>query len=368
MQWIFDSIPLLRQFARQKACPELTHNLGAYDAQVRPGRGRRLMVVCAGIGAEGRDPMPFEWRASTRLAGLDDHFIFVRDRNRSWMNDPAGFDALLQLVEDYRSEHNIRHTTGFGLSMGGFNALVLDHYLAFDRVVAAAPQLLVGPKAGFDSRYKAFWDQIPVFRHDDAAALMRAEGRYEIHVSVDTRRDLLHLAPVLDRPGVRFLAYRGNHNIGHEMQCRDSLSAYVRAVLLDDQPLPAGLQEAPDRIAALVRHAAKASAADVRALADGDSAWLPTWMYRHLQRDMAAETGADIAPPVPVPADLSPLSLLPYLRAGWREVEPGIVRADGSMHEISMHLFGQSSGTPVRMLLDVDYALAGQDAALLHAG
>lgn len=313
---------------------------GGYDALVRPGTTNKLIVSVAGIGIPEDDRMAYEWNGSFQKLGVRDHIICIRDLQRSWANNPDGLDDLVSFLKSYMRRHRIEDSLIFGLSMGGFGALVLDHYVNFRRVVAISPQLLVGPTCTFDNRYTELWKKISAFKHTDARSLVRPGGTYQVLFSLDDAKDILHLQALAGYSNVEFLAYRGQHNIGSEMSSRFQLLEFVQAFINNSSSLASfGIFQASEVVKPLIHLVQNTSDENVLDFIQRHPEWLPS---SHLDHFAQLQDSTLEGFPSPLLMDAPPPQMMRYLSTGWKASGLSACIAAADKAEMSLHLLSAS--------------------------
>lgn len=209
---------------------ESVERYGNYELAIEPGTSSQALITLSGIGDMSSGHIAFEFRESMRAALGSVHGLFLRDTRRSWYNDPHGWEQLLSRLRDYLTDNQIRDITCFGLSMGGFGALILASELPVTRVVAMSPRTLLSPQPYFDRRNRDLLDRIDTLSHADALARLNPFVDYTLLFSIDEPEDTLHAFRALCSP-VRLLATRGDHNIGHTLRMAGQLPAFMQAMM-----------------------------------------------------------------------------------------------------------------------------------------
>jgi pimeloyl-ACP methyl ester carboxylesterase len=132
---------------------------GNYRAHFVAADADRLVISMASRGRVAGESQ-FEWGSTFNRLGLKSNFLYVKDISNSWYADPDGWDDLCEFVLTIIRERNIKWTVAFGLSMGGYGALLLASRLPLNRVIGFGPQTCIGAEAPFDQRFQADWNMI----------------------------------------------------------------------------------------------------------------------------------------------------------------------------------------------------------------
>lgn len=216
--------------ARNKGVESNAENFAGYEVKTHVGTSEQLVIAFSGVGNVISGEVQFEWGNSLTSACDGDHVIFVKDNLRSWYTREEGRQKVVALLQEYIKRHQIKNAIAFGLSMGGYGALVFSSLIAFDRVVVLSSRACVGKRSDFDTRNKSLMRDIPenAFSKISKEAANR-ETRYIFLASRDQCNDLKHLALLhKEFPEARFYLSRGDHNIGHEMNLQGKMKSFLQ--------------------------------------------------------------------------------------------------------------------------------------------
>jgi len=150
------------------------------------GTGDCLVLSLSGVGKDFSAWPPLEFVRYAN-ANPQHHFLFVADRNRSWLNDEALAQTLCAEVRGYVAAQGLARIVTLGNSMGGFMALALAPLLGAGAAIAFSPQFSVDPEVVPDEhRWQQFRSRIKAFRFRDLSASLAAAGRcYLFHGDTD---------------------------------------------------------------------------------------------------------------------------------------------------------------------------------------
>lgn len=335
---------LLGRWRREKGVLDSgEQGFGGYELKVQPGTGSRLIVAFSGVGDVARSEVRFEWGNSLVNACPDAHVIYVKDNLRHWYTDKPGQAQVVAYLEAYVAEHGINRSLAFGLSMGGYGALVFASLMRFDHVVALAPRSCVGRYADFDTRNKTLMSEI---EDGDLSrigpALIRQETRYTFVASRDQINDLKHMSLLRKVcPGGDFYFSRGDHNIGHEMVLRGEMSSFLQWVAsgCENAP-PAGVMRAYEPLFEVPQHLLEEGLHGV-----GQRAWgarfsefpveeLPIFLLEHKVQQLLSENSALCHYPCPLFTSIGPNWIRHYLGAGWYAPDQSGVWSQGLLHQL----------------------------------
>lgn len=350
------------------AAPRPVERFGPYEVMVAPGRSDRLLLSVASLG-QPDGTVPFEWMQTLDCRGGAEHVLYIRDTRQSWYNTEAGWPELLHFLAAYQARHGIRWTAAFGVSAGAFGALLLAEHLPLQRVVALCPQSGIGGSAGFDQRYRAWWDRIgPMPRPEAGHAFL---GRPEVACcySVDAAEDVVHAECLAARnAAVARIPFRGAHNLAGEFRLRDLTEAFVEELVAERPdfgrlgaipPHPAYAEAAPAYLA-LVRHE-MAEEAWQGLVAGIPGPVLPAYAY-HWASEMLADAAAAehrrweaVAAAAAWPAHRGRTAIAqqigPYLARGWSAADAAGAWSVGRWHFLRAHLLDEPPGERCRVTL-----------------
>lgn len=319
----------------------------SYEIKVHSGTNKQLIVVFSGVGNVASGEVHFEWGNSLIKASDGDHIIFVKDNLRQWYTNPEGQSEIVAYIQAYIISQAITSSVAFGLSMGGYGALVFSSLMRFDYVVALSSRSCVGEKSAFDPRNKSLMSAIKnkklgVMTPD----LMNSKSQYVFIASLDQSNDLKHLALLKKTcPIGGFYLTRGDHNIGHEMNLQGSMQVFLQWVVdgCKSRP-PAGINVASQRLIDLGEYLVK-NKLDILSLSlfqedfsDIPLSEIPVFL---LDTHVQSLLGKNITPkafPCPIHASINVHWLHHYLGLGWYQPDAEGCWSQGHWHQLKAQL------------------------------
>lgn len=327
---------------------------GGYELKVQPGSGDRLIVAFSGVGDVARNEVRFEWGNSLSNACPDAHVIYVKDNLRHWYTDKSGQAQVIAYLESYVAEQGIKRTLAFGLSMGGYGALVFASLMRFDHVIALAPRSCVGRYADFDTRNRKLMREIAEGDFSRiCAALIRPDTRYTFVASRDQINDLKHMSLLRKVcPDGDFYFSRGDHNIGHEMILHGEMGRFLQWVASGCEsacpqgiaPAFAPLFDVSDFLLDAGLHGL-GHKAWMQRFADFPAEELPVFLLEHKAQHLLSESPLLCHYPCPTFTSIGPNWLRHYLGWGWYAPDQGGVWSQGLLHQVRGALVDQHAGT-----------------------
>jgi hypothetical protein len=213
---------------------------GVYEVEISLRDSQRLIVSFAGIGDIDSGEMPYEWQDS--LSDWNDNisYIFIRDTSRSWYTNESGISSLAQWLNELIFDLNISYSIGFGLSMGGYGALILDSLVKFDLTVAISSRTYLGRESQFDNRLTELSELVTSSQKTNAYNLLRDVGNYIFLYSIDDINDMMHASRLyfIKPQNVKMFSTRGPHNIGYNEKKIRGLKPLLSWLFLDNCASP----------------------------------------------------------------------------------------------------------------------------------
>ncbi|MCH8533380.1 MAG: hypothetical protein LAT65_21290 [Saccharospirillum sp.] len=354
-----------------------------YDIKAHGGKSPLLLIAFSGVGdVANNTEVRFEWGNSLINACADAHILFIKDNARRWYTDENGHQGVADYIKGYQTEHGIERTVAFGLSMGGYGALVFSSLARFDDVVALAARSCVGEASQFDSRNRKLMKQLPEGPYSAISQRLTADTRYTFLSSLDQVNDLMHFHHHRQAcPNGRFFVTRGDHNIGNEMNMRGEMGRFLAWLSggCSASQAPPGITPATEAHFAVARHLVRAGRG-----AMGFKEWqqafgtlaeeqLPLFLLPNkVQADIEAGLLTDYYP-CPSHTFITQPYLQPYLGAGWYTAEAGGVWSQGYWHEIKGRLLSQSEGAAeleprhIRLRFELYYPPSQNEPAVIEA-
>lgn len=344
---------------------------GGYELKVQSGSGDRLIVAFSGVGDVARSEVRFEWGHSLVNACPDAHVIFVKDNLRHWYTNKAGQAQVIAYLESYVAEWGIKRTLAFGLSMGGYGALVFAALMRFDHVVALAPRSCVGRYADFDTRNKKLMSEI---EDGDLSrigpALIRPDTRYTFVASRDQINDLKHMGLLRKVcPQGDFYFSRGDHNIGHEMILHGEMGAFLQWVASGClHGRPQGIAPAFEPIFEVSDFLLDAGLQDLgytiwlQRFADLPVDELPVFLLEQKTQQLLSQNPLLCHYPCPTLTSIGPQWIRHYLGVGWYAPDQGGVWSQGLLHQLRGSLLDHDRGNlRYEMRFDVELYVDDRD-------
>lgn len=129
------------------------------------GSSRTLIVSFTSVGTE-RDKWPPKEFIGIASQGGKNHVMCITDISRSWMNGDGLDRLIVTKISDYILDNGITNLMSLGMSMGGYNALLLGRMMPVQRVIAFTPQYSVHPDVvPEETRWLFFRKQIKKWPH-----------------------------------------------------------------------------------------------------------------------------------------------------------------------------------------------------------
>lgn len=343
--------------------PKKKEGFAGYEIKVHSGTTKQLIVVFSGVGNVASGEVHFEWGNSLVQASEGAHIIFIKDNCRQWYTNPAGQAEVVAYLKYYIQSQGITSSLAFGLSMGGYGALVFASLMTFNYVIALSSRSCVGKKATFDTRNKTLMQGI-----DNKAlgaitpALINPASQYIFIASSDQNNDLKHLALLKKScPEGVFYLTRGDHNLGHEMNLQGQMQPFLKWLVggCASQP-PVGVKPVNQQLLDLGEYLAENNleALSVSLLEEKFTslsvAETPLFLLgTHVQRLLNKKI-VPKAFPCPVQASISAHWLRHYLGLGWYQPEQGGVWSQGQWHQLNAQVVGaEESSQPLQIRLQV---------------
>lgn len=157
--------------------------------------------------------------------------IYVFARTNEWWQTPSILKAI-QVLEAYGIREKYRHICTYGLSMGGYGALMFSSLLKADRVVAIAPQYSIDSQVvPFETRWQDDRSRVQ-FMYDDMAQGLIKEGQVVIFYDKFFEFDHLHVEMIEQhRPVDKFLVNFSTHTVARSLNDMGVLSRVMERVL-----------------------------------------------------------------------------------------------------------------------------------------
>ena len=160
------------------------------------GRNKRLVISFARVGTRPREvPAPIFVGTSSNYG--ENHVLFFADDSRSWLNGDGLAQQIVEIVEAYRTEHDIEEVVTLGNSMGGFSAIVLAELIHVDRVIAFGPQYSMRSEiVPEETRWRRYFNAIKSWRFDSVGGMSKKDTTYYIvHGDREGEMDHWHRFP-----------------------------------------------------------------------------------------------------------------------------------------------------------------------------
>lgn len=157
--------------------------------------------------------------------------IYFFARTNEWWQTPSIFKAI-QAVQDYGIRARYKDICTYGLSMGGYGALMFSKKLQVDRVVAIAPQYSIDSQVvPFETRWQDDRSRVQ-FQYDDMAEGLIKQGQVVVFYDRFFEFDHLHVEMIeKHRPVDRFLVNFSTHTVARSLNDMGILSRVMERVL-----------------------------------------------------------------------------------------------------------------------------------------
>ena len=157
--------------------------------------------------------------------------IYVFARTNEWWQTPSIFKAI-EALEAYGIREKYQHICTYGLSMGGYGALMFSNRLKADRVVAIAPQYSIDSQVvPFETRWQDDRSRVQ-FMYDDMGDGLIKQGQVVIFYDKFFEFDHLHVEMIeRHRPVDKFLVNFSTHTVARSLNDMGILSRVMERVL-----------------------------------------------------------------------------------------------------------------------------------------
>jgi hypothetical protein len=321
----------------------------------------RLVISLSGFGPANGE-IPFESVHSLKSLTLNPCLIYVKDNSRSWYTNKNGFDDLITFLKEFISQNKISDISVFGISMGGFGAVLLANKLNANRAIALSPRTLIGPKCTFDSRNKEYMDHLFDIEVDDMRDLLSENSHVTVLYSIDDPFDAAHAARLKDT-SAKVLAFRGEHNIAKTLKSKGRLDKFMEACITNKLAIEDyGFFIAPSELLLLSLNKLLPDSVPTanQVLKEMSPEHIPDYLYRDLQSIWIAKhfsapyskqvpyESATAYPAHPFLTAEGP-RVSPYLGIGWAGPENFGVWADGVHHTLKLRMTSMPANGEVRI-------------------
>ena len=157
--------------------------------------------------------------------------IYIFARTNEWWQTPSIFKAI-EALQAYGLREKYRHICTYGLSMGGYGALMFSRKLQADRVVAIAPQYSIDSQVvPFETRWQDDRSRVQ-FMYDDMAEGLIQQGQVVVFYDKFFEFDHLHVEMIeKHRPVDKFLVNFSTHTVARSLNDMGILSRVMERVL-----------------------------------------------------------------------------------------------------------------------------------------
>lgn len=188
----------------------------------------RLVVSFTGIGKPETQQQDEEFVGYGSQGGRN-HVLFVADTLRSWYNDPGIFDEIVDVVDRYRTAHQITETITFGNSMGGHGAVLFAKALGARCCFSISGQYAADPAVvPEETRWMNYREKISAFTTPPLEQVMTTECLYFIlHGGGELERP--HWSRFPKGPSVRhYLVAKAGHAVGRRLKTGNLMQVATR--------------------------------------------------------------------------------------------------------------------------------------------
>jgi pimeloyl-ACP methyl ester carboxylesterase len=324
---------------------------GAYQAVIgQHVESDRLIISLSGFGPETGE-IPFESVHS--FSGLESspNLIYVKDNTRSWYTNRNGMKELVEYILDFVKANKIEDVTTFGISMGGFGAVLLARKIGANRAIALSPRTLVGPRCTFDNRNINYTRALKDIECDDIRELLGGGLALTVIFSIDDPFDATHASRLVGT-GARVIASRGEHNIARTLKNRGELDSFLEACISDniDMERYGFFDPPPESLILGMNKIVQNSDAVTKTLLNSiPDEFVPEYLYGelvdkwsklHFTQSTSKYFSYDLATACPAHPFLVAEGphVAKYLGVGWAGPEEFGVWADGAIHTIKLRM------------------------------
>lgn len=143
--------------------------------------------------------------------------VFFLARRNDWWQSPEIWDAI-KTLQDFNLWDKYHHITTYGLSMGGYGALVFSKAVKANRVIAIAPQFSINTDVvPFETRWAEDRERIR-FLYDDMADGLIRDGEVIVFYDRFFDFDKRHVDMIAElRPVEKFLVNFSTHTVARAL-------------------------------------------------------------------------------------------------------------------------------------------------------
>lgn len=143
--------------------------------------------------------------------------IFFLARRNDWWQSSEIWDAI-KTLENFNLWNKYEHITTYGLSMGGYGALIFSKAVRANRVIAIAPQFSINTEVvPFETRWAEDRERIQ-FTYDDMADGLIQDGEVIVFYDRFFDFDKRHVDMIADiRPVDKFLVNFSTHTVARAL-------------------------------------------------------------------------------------------------------------------------------------------------------
>lgn len=223
-------INLFKSFMTKQT--DQTIQFGNYEVLVVPGTSSKLITSCAGVGNIQNDSIGFEFKESLNKVAPEHHRIFIKDLGRTWYTETNGRHELVEFIKNYLVNYSISNSVVFGMSMGGYGALVMDSLIKFDKVVVISGRSGIGGDVPFDTRNKKLLNTVNSQKFNSIENFQDEVQRIHMLFSMDEKFDLFHAYRASRLfPQIKMHVVRGDHNLGHEYRVQGRIKNLINWII-----------------------------------------------------------------------------------------------------------------------------------------
>ncbi len=334
---------------------DITARHGVYESLTNNKSSKKLIISLAGVGDLRLDEIRFESQASIAEGVPEISSIFVRDTSRSWYTNEDGFDGLVEHLRTFIDQQEITDVTVYGVSMGGYGAIVLATYINANRAIAISPRTLLGPSCKFDPRLYDYASKLKDIRHEALSTLSFEDLNVTIISSIDIREDAAH-ASLMVGTRAQVLGAHGEHNVSLTLKQKGLLPDFVRDCTkgsIDTEKY--GFFEISEDLAKLIDlDIIKKNQKETMQLIDNiPDSHAPSFAHKSLYRKwlnnyIESSDGRNFETRHAYPAHTGQIidgsNLIPYLESGWAGPEKFGVWGVGLFHSLRFELIDMPKG------------------------
>lgn len=210
---------------------ELLYQNGPLHIDWVAGHSKRVVLSFSGTGSLPEErPAPEFVRLASQ--GGANTVLYISDKSRSWLNHPGMAEEIADVAEEVASAMQAEEMIALGNSMGGTSAMLMTEFLAFNAVIAFAPQFSVDPSVlPYEHRWTKFRRYIEDFRFPHVGK-MRDDGPPVFLFHGTHPNELQHALRFLPSRAMRQFIFPGlGHDLAGKLKSRGHLEPLIQLAM-----------------------------------------------------------------------------------------------------------------------------------------